>query len=66
MNIDKNDSLSSVGVQFNGENCLYWSYIINKKLKGKWIWSYIDRTSVKLKDKNDEVKYAKKFGNMGC
>lgn len=27
----------------------------------KWIWSYIDGISVKLKDKNAEVKYAKKL-----
>jgi hypothetical protein len=55
---DKDDSLKSFSVQVNGENYFYWNYVMKNFLKGKKMWSYVDRTLVKPTDKKDEAKYA--------
>jgi hypothetical protein len=55
---EKDDSLHSISVQLNGENYLYWSYVMKNFLIGKDMWSYIDGTSMKPTDKKDADKYA--------
>lgn len=54
---DEDDSLQAISVQLNGQNYLYWSYVMKKFLKGQRLLGYVYGTSEKPEDNNDG-KYA--------
>ena len=43
----RGDSLQFVSVRLDGENYLYWSYVIKNFLKGKKLCGYVIGTCVK-------------------
>ena len=52
----RDDSLQSVSVRLDGKNYSYWSYVMRNFLKGKKMWGYVSRTSVR--HRNTDVGYA--------
>jgi hypothetical protein len=41
MTTERDDSLHSVSVRFDGKNYSYWSYVMQNVLKGKKMWGYV-------------------------
>ena len=50
MAIERNDLLQFVSVRLDGNNYLYWSYVIRNFLKSKKMWGYVNGTPVKPKN----------------
>ena len=41
MTTERDDSLPSVSVRFDGKNYSYWSYVMRNFRKGKNLWGYV-------------------------
>ena len=52
MAIERDYSLQYVSMRLDGMNYSYWSYVMRNFLKGKKLWGYVTRTSVKPKSTN--------------
>lgn len=61
----RNNSLQVISIYLNGQNYVYWSYVM-KFFDRKDMWSYIDEIFVKPTNKNDEAKYTKYLKHIGC
>ncbi|RXH87524.1 hypothetical protein DVH24_034424, partial [Malus domestica] len=40
----KDDSLQAIGVKLNGNNYVYWAYVMKNFLIGKGLWGYLSRS----------------------
>ena len=50
----RDDSLQAIGVQLDGKNYSYWSYVMRNFLRGKSMWSYV--TGVRRKPTDEKAE----------